>query len=157
MPSSSVSPCSGPAGRMPTPAKPRSHSDTALLHLLRRQILATLRPGCEATRQRSLHMAQGHWGPVTGARLHAALDEALSEMRLARVSPFRFSNPDCPRCAARVTPHEAQFLQILRLHRAAAAEKAQSVAFLLCEANPCLGFLAASERLAMATPSDNAG
>lgn len=82
--------------------------------------------------------------------------EALAEFRLARRSPFRFSNPDCPCCAARMTPHEAQWLQILRFHRADAARKAQATAFLLCEANPCLEFLAASERLAKATPSDGA-
>ena len=123
-----------------------------VLHILRLQIQSQIQPGRQGW-QRGLGLATQVWGPVEGPQVFAAVAAMLDEMGRARRSTFRFSNPDCAGCAATMTAHEALFLQCFTFLRQAARDKAERSAFLLCEANPCPGFLAATERLARGLPS----
>jgi len=123
-----------------------------LLQILRLQIQSQIQPERHGW-QRGLALANALWGPVQGPQVFAAVAAMLEDMSRARRSIFRFSNPDCPGCAATMTAHESLFLQCFTLMRAEAPDKARRSAFLLCEANPCPGFLAATERLAGVIPS----
>ena len=122
-----------------------------VLQILRLQIQSQIQPERHGW-QRGLGLAHALWGPVQGPQVFAAVAAMLEEMSAARRAMFRFSNPDCAGCAAMMTAHESLFLQCFTLMRAQAPDKAQRSAFLLCEANPCPGFLAAAERLAGLLP-----
>lgn len=123
-----------------------------LLQVLRLQIQSQIQPERHGW-QRGLGLAAAIWGPVQGPQVFAAVAAMLDEMGRSRRSMFRFSNPDCPGCAAAMTAHETLFLQSFTLVLNDAPDKAQRTAFLLCEGNPCPGFLAAAERLAGVIPS----
>lgn len=142
----------------PNPPLPRPTEDglAALLHILRLQIQSFAQPERHGW-MRGLVEAKQIWGQEQGPLIFAALADALGQMRRARKSAFGHANPDCPRCARTLTPHEGQFLQILRFFRAEAPEKAALTAYLLCEANPCDGFLRAARTLVQIAPSDLPG
>lgn len=123
-----------------------------VLQILRLQIQSHIQPERHGW-QRGLALATAKFGPVEGPQVFAAIAGMLAEMSRARRSIFRFSNPDCPGCAASMTAHESLFLQCLTLVRTESPDKAERAAFLLCEANPCPGFLAATTHLAGLIPS----
>lgn len=135
---------SSPRGFAAAPASGRT--EWHLLQILRLQIQSHVLPDRNGW-QRGLTQAQRVWGTETGPQVFAALAEMLAQMSRARRSIFEFSNPDCASCASRMTAHESLLLQSLSLLRASAPTKARAVAFLLCESNPCGGFIAAAERL----------
>ncbi|MBE3640580.1 hypothetical protein [Mangrovicoccus algicola] len=72
---------------------------------------------------------------------------AIEEMLVARGSALRFANPDCPGCAARITPHERQFMACLRMVARGEMAAAERHAMLLCEANDSRAFLAGLTRI----------
>ncbi|MBK1637043.1 hypothetical protein [Rhodovulum adriaticum] len=76
---------------------------------------------------------------------------AVQEMRTARKSGFRFSNPDCPCCASILSDHERHFLEVLRALRRGTRSQAHCAAMLVCEGNPADGLLLAMSDLAALT------
>lgn len=156
---SRTAPSSKPArpSRMPepNPNPPMPEAGTAeaiVLEVLRLQIQSLVSADERPWRQ-GIARAQDVWGRELGMSLFARIDETLSAMRLARRSPFRFSNPLCARCACRLCQHEAQFLRVIQEFGRGADCRAEAIAFLLCEANPCIDYLIAARRLAQTLPS----
>jgi hypothetical protein len=146
---------------MPFPADPRDTGDAVpaghdipvhLLRILRLQIQNLQQPQ-NGGALRGMHLAVALWGETRGPQVFYHLAMTFDQMRRARRSPFNYSNPDCACCADKITPNEKLFLQVIGFQRAGAAGKAHASAFLLCEANPSLGFLDAAERLAKISPS----
>ena len=80
--------------------------------------------------------AQPLAGEVTARALHMVMC-----MRTSRKSSFCFTNPNCTRCAARVTSNEAQFMSVLKLARHHRPEAMQAHASLLCEGNDVTAYL----------------
>ncbi|TCP60922.1 hypothetical protein EV663_10797 [Rhodovulum bhavnagarense] len=76
---------------------------------------------------------------------------AVQEMRKARKSGFRFSNPDCRCCASLLSDHERHFLEVLRALRRGTRSQAHCAAMLVCEGNPADGLLPAMSDLATLT------
>lgn len=127
----------------------------ALLQILRLQIQSQIAPERHSW-QRGLALAGAIWGQVEGPQVFAALAGMLDRMGRSRRSMFRFSNPDCSGCAAMMTAHESLFLQIITLTLRAQDDKAERVAFLLCEGNDISGLVQAAVRLAQLLPSEAA-
>ena len=140
-----------PAQTPPQMPQPGS-TEAVVLEVLRFQI-QSLVTGDTRLWQHGLRRAQAVWGEDLGWLLFRGIEETLSAMRLARASAFHFSNPQCPRCARRLGPHEAQFLRVITEFSRGADHRAEAIAFLLCEANPCIDFLIAAKRLAQTLPS----
>ena len=146
---------------LPSPAHPRDTGVTLpagddiqrhLLRILRLQIQGMQHPQGNGA-MRGLRLAVALWGETQGTQIFHLLAKTFDQMRKARRSAFNYSNPDCACCADKTTANEKLFLQVIGFQRAGAAGKAHASAFLLCEANPSLGFLDAAERLAKISPS----
>lgn len=73
-------------------------------------------------------------GPDSAEQMRLAL-AVVQEMRIARGSCFRFSNPRCANCTSVVTKDERYLLQMVQHARAGQRSKAVSSAMLLCEGN----------------------
>ncbi|MBL3569967.1 hypothetical protein DSD19_14860 [Rhodovulum sp. BSW8] len=104
---------------------------------------------------RALAAAEQRFRPgmhaASAADMAVRLLAALQELRAARTSGFRFSNPDCPGCAARLTEQERQFMDVLIALRRGKRSKAHAAAMMLCEGNPTDSFLRAMADLAALT------
>lgn len=72
----------------------------------------------------------------------------VEEMRRARRSLFRYSNPRCEGCAGIVTYDERLLISVVQYLRARQHSKAASSALLLCEGEQHERFLAAGHALA---------
>lgn len=77
----------------------------------------------------------------------------VQEMRCARRSVFRFSNPRCLACSAIVTQDERHLLQLVQYSRAGRKSHAASSAMLLCEGHDTRDVLRAAELFAEVTSS----
>ncbi len=85
-------------------------------------------------------------GDEPGARFLSLL-RVVQAMRMARRSPFRFSNPDCAGCAAVLTEAERHLMLALRGARRGRLGAARAHALLLCEGGDATGLLAALDAL----------
>ena len=72
----------------------------------------------------------------------------VQTMRRARQSTFRFNAPDCPACAAHVTPQERAMMSALRATAQGRDGAARAHAAILCEGNDAADFLRALRCLA---------
>lgn len=142
--------CSARSAFAPAPAPGRV--SWTLLQVLRLQIQSQIAPERHSW-QRGLAMASSDWGTAEGPQVFAALAEMLAQMGRSRRSIFRFSNPDCRGCAAMMTAHEALFLQIIALMSRAQPDKAERLAFLLCEANDTTGLIRVAGQLSGLLPA----
>ncbi len=84
---------------------------------------------------RALPHADRLFGRDAAPGLVCAVQRAVHAMRCARKSVFRFSNPDCGRCAARITGHERLLMNTLRSILADRPSDAEAHAMILCEGN----------------------
>ncbi|WP_108258227.1 hypothetical protein [Mangrovicoccus ximenensis] len=114
-----------------------SEEDAAILGIARHLFDTFGRPGSQSWRH-AIAASERLGGPPG---LLTALVEAVEAMCLSRRSVFRFSNPNCPGCAAKLTPHERQFMACLRHVRRGEPDLAARHAFLLCEGNDTRQFL----------------
>ncbi|BAQ67730.1 hypothetical protein NHU_00561 [Rhodovulum sulfidophilum] len=85
------------------------------------------------------------------SEIAVAVLAAVQQMRAARGSGFRFSNPDCPGCARILSPHERQFMEVLVALRRGRRSRAHAAAMLICEGNASETFLVAMSDLAALT------
>jgi hypothetical protein len=77
-----------------------------------------------------------------GARFLDLL-RVVREMRMARQTPFRFSNADCACCAGVVTEAERHLMLAMRAARRGDRGTANAQALMLCEGGDTSGLLAA--------------
>ncbi|ARE42287.1 hypothetical protein RGUI_4261 (plasmid) [Rhodovulum sp. P5] len=85
--------------------------------------------------------------PAKASEVAVAILAAVQEMRAARKSGFRFSNPDCAGCARVLCGPERHFMEVLTALRRGSRSHAHTAALLLCEGNPTQPFLRAMEDL----------
>jgi len=76
-----------------------------------------------------------------GPEVAVATLAMVQTMRRARRSVFRFNAPECPVCAAHVTPQERAMMSALRAAARGRDEAAQAHAAILCEGNNARAFL----------------
>lgn len=91
-------------------------------------------------------------GPASAETMRRALG-VVQDMRLARKSSLRFSNPRCRCCAEMVTQDERYLVQLVQALRAGRTSQAASSAMLLCEGNDVTRVMAAAQALADAAPA----
>lgn len=99
-------------------------------------------------------IASERWGISEGARAAATVLVVIEEMRLARKSVFRFSDPNCPNCRQSLTPNERHLMLILHAIRRGRVGDAQTEAMLLCEGEDAKGLLRAAWGLAGLFPCE---
>ncbi len=75
-------------------------------------------------------------GPANGDQAMAALLAFVQTMALSRGEPFRYANPFCPGCAARITADEERLVRVLHHVRRGQEGQAMIHALMLCEAGP---------------------
>lgn len=84
-----------------------------------------------------------------GPRISNAVLDVVQELRAARGSVFRFSNPDCPGCSAILSEAERQLMGIITAQHRGMESTAHAHALMVCEGNDTSGLIAASSRLAV--------
>jgi hypothetical protein len=92
----------------------------------------------------ALHLFDHDRGPDIAVATLAV----VQTMRRARQSTFRFNAPDCPACAAHVTPQERAMMSALRATAQGRDDAARAHAAILCEGNDAADFLRALRCLA---------
>jgi len=88
------------------------------------------------------------FGHDRGPEIAVATLAMVQTMRRTRQSTFRFNSPDCPACAAHVTPPERAMMSALRATAQGRDEAARAHAAILCEGNDAADFLRAVQCLA---------
>lgn len=83
------------------------------------------------------------FGHARGPEVAVATLAMVQTMRRSRQSVFRFNSPDCPACAARVTPQERAMMSALRAAALDMDDAARAHAAILCEGNDAEDFLRA--------------
>jgi len=97
---------------------------------------------------RSLAIARCALGEAHGPQVAVAVLDMVREMRLARRTMFRFSNPECPACANVLCETERHLMRILGAVSRAQKSEAHAHALLLCEGNDPHHLIAAAQELA---------
>ena len=102
----------------------------------------------------SMVIGSDHLFPgVQSAETMRRLLTVVHEMRLARKSVMRFSNPTCPCCAEILTEEERHLVQTLQAVRDGRKSRAASSAMLLCEGHDTAEFLSAVARFCAHMPA----
>lgn len=97
-------------------------------------------------------IAQELFSGVEGAHLGAALTAFVQTMAMGRSANFKFSNPYCRGCAARLTDSERHLLLVLRAVRRGHWGVATAHAAMLCDRGPVDGLLSAAADVAAWAP-----
>jgi hypothetical protein len=96
----------------------------------------------------AISSALHRFGHDRGPEIAVATLAMVQTMRRTRRSTFRFNAPDCPACAAHVTPQERAMMSALRATAQGRDEAARAHAAILCEGNDAADFLRAVRCLA---------
>lgn len=115
--------------------------ESALLDIARLYWQTFAAPGSQSW-IRALKQAQQQFGPSRGGEVGLMILAVVQAMRTSRSSCFRFNNPDCRFCAAIVSEHERQFMNVFRAVRGGHIGPARTHAMILCEGNNTDAFIA---------------
>lgn len=96
---------------------------------------------------RAFDVSRQIFGDAMGACVGTSTLDLVQEMRRARRSCFRYSNPDCPGCALILCAAERHLILTLNSLARGAQSEALAHALLLSEGNSPDAFLAAAQDL----------
>lgn len=120
--------------------------ERAVLAIARHYFLTFAEPGSHAW-MRAQMLACCSFDAIHGLLIADAVLGCVREMRLARGSSFRFSNPDCPGCARILCECERQLMSLVIAIRHGRPSAAHVNAMMLCEGNDAEGLMEAVESL----------
>ncbi len=101
---------------------------------------------------RASTFARCAFGEARGALVSAAVLDAVQEIRMARRTMFRFSNPECPSCASVLRECERHLLAVIAALTRGQQSEVHAHAMLLCEGNTSEGLIGAASSLASLLP-----
>ncbi|MEM6464820.1 MAG: hypothetical protein AAF724_23215 [Pseudomonadota bacterium] len=120
--------------------------EKVLLHVARLYFLAYTDP-CEPHWEQAIDHCVGSFGPGRGPRIAYGVTDVLRAMREARKGVFRFTNPCCAKCAARLTDGERLLINTIASMRRGDKARARVNALMLCEGHDTSILLDAAQRL----------
>lgn len=106
--------------------------EVAILHLSRLYFLAhtdPMKPHWDA----AMDFSELMFGPEYGPLIAYCVTEVLQNMRESRKTTFRFTNPCCAKCAARLTNNERLLTSTISAFRKGDSLRAKMNALILCE------------------------
>jgi len=106
--------------------------EETLLHMARRFFLSYAQPP-HPHWESAIDIAMEHFGAEHGPGIAVTLMNTLRAMRTARKTTFRFINPCCAQCAAKLTDCERLLIRTIRFVRVGENSSAQTEALMLCE------------------------
>jgi hypothetical protein len=121
--------------------------ERACLAILRQYCVAWSKPGGQDW-ERAFDAAALAFGERLGGLAARRVLDLMRAFRSSRTSVFRFNNPHCAGCSARLSDGERLLAAILRAARDGDAAAARAGAIVLCEGGPTEALLAAARALA---------
>lgn len=128
--------------------------ERAILAIARHYFLTFADPASQAW-MRAQMLARCTFEGDHGHKVSDAVLSFVRELRMARNSSFRFSNPDCPGCANILCECERQIMGVIIAVRRNQPSSAHGHALLLCEGNNIDGLLEAADDVASALADAN--
>lgn len=121
--------------------------ERACVSILRHYCVAWSKPGDHGW-ERAIDVAAQAFGEREGGRAARRVLELMRAFRASRSTVFRFNNPACAACSARLTDGERLLAAVLRAARDGDVAAGRASAIVLCEGGPTEPLLAAAAALA---------
>lgn len=119
-------------------------------------ILSMIRMFCQSFAQpesqawmRGFQVAEAQYPQAQALQIAKATLVVLQAMRVVRRDGFRFSNPDCPNCARKLTENERQLMAAITTAREGRRSALHANAMVLCGGGETGSLIAAIGRLNM--------